>query len=190
MWCNFILIAVVFILAFIGFSGYSLAKNNADKVSTRTELANQLAKLPYDFENNGPPEGAMCYDMAAPIERVDYYCPVCNEMTLYNVMYGDNIDNLYSYRASVERIKKIDVKLDESEFCKKCSPNVKEPKYCLIVTYGKDAKPHKTCDITSNDMDLLYDFSEGKKEHYNCPIKNYKERLEELLGTKIKDFGK
>jgi len=62
MWINFTFILILCLITFIGFSGYSLAKNNADKVPNRAGLANQLAQLPPNYD--GPPEGAMCYDMA------------------------------------------------------------------------------------------------------------------------------
>jgi len=188
MWINFTFILILCLITFIGFSGYSLAKNNADKVPNRAGLANQLAQLPPNYD--GPPEGAMCYDMAAPVNRVQYHCPVCEESTSYYSTFGDNIGDLYNIRLSISRITKIDVKLDESQFCKKCSPDVKNPEYCIIVTYGKNAQPHKTCGIDLVDLSLLYDFSEGKKEHNNSPISKYKERLEELLGTKLNDAGK
>jgi hypothetical protein len=200
MWCNFIFIAVVFIVAIVGFSGYSLAKNNPDKNVSRSELANQLAKLP-DYYGE-PPEGAMCYSMAPPPENtppyiplipVIYGCPACGDTTFYNPPEGDEVYDASVFKESLKRITKIDVKLDESQFCKKCSPEITSPEYGLIVKYGKDAKPHTTYNITADDITLLYEFSEGKKEHKTYfgkfPMEKYKARLEELLGTTLKDVG-
>jgi len=206
MWVNFIIIAIVCVFAFLSFSGYSLAKNNTDDAPTREKLANKLSQLPYDLEKDEIPQGAMCYSQSPPEyqeQQTEYICPVCGERTFHYTGLKDaleekgNISYLDNYRNKVKQITKIDVKLDESEFCKNCSPNIKKPKYCIIVTYGENAKPHKTCDVSLDDINLLYDFSEGKKEHSiyyaflemekeKIPIEKYKARLEDLLGTKLK----
>jgi hypothetical protein len=199
MWYNIIFIAVIFILAVAGFSGYSFAKGNSDYTPDKINLANaleELGKIPVEqlSINNKPDEplGAMCYKMAAPLDRIEYICPVCGERTLYN-SYFDDIDNLYDYHALVKQITKIEVKLDESQFCKKCSKNITEPHFCLLVKYGKNKDFHKTCDINRDDINLLYEFSEGKKEHTiydkSYPIMNYKARLEELLGVTLNKNG-
>jgi len=198
MWINALFIVIIFIVAFLGFTGYSLAKENVNTNNSeieqlsRSELANKLGQLPSKQELLEDPVGAMCYDTAAPLNRIQYICPICGEMTVYHSTFGDNIDELPTYLLLISKIKKIDVKLDESQFCKKCSPNVTSPQYGLLVKYGNNKEAHKTSNITEEDINLIYEFSEGMKEHTTLysndkrPIKEYKERLEELLGTKIK----
>jgi len=195
MWYSIIFIAIVFVIAFVGFTGYSFAKDNTDNSAldqlTKIELNNKLKQLPAEPVIKDYPIGAMCYKVAAPPERVEYVCPVCGEMTLYPAYYSD-IDKIPYYRTLVKKIKKIDVVFDESPLCKKCSPNIKSRELCLIVKYDKNAQPHKTCDINEVDINLLYEYSEGMKEHSNSfgkvPLINYKNRLEELLGITIRDL--
>ncbi|MDD3014395.1 MAG: hypothetical protein PHC34_11890 [Candidatus Gastranaerophilales bacterium] len=197
MWHNIIFILIVVIIAFVGFTNYSLAKdNNANSALeqlSKSALVNKLEQLPDESTIKDYPPGAMCYRVAAPPERVEYICPVCGEMTLYPIYYAD-IDKIPYYRTLVKKITKINVTLDESPLCKKCSPNIKSRELCLIVKYDKNAQPHKTCDITDEDINLLYEYSEGIKEHRTSygkePLNNYKGRLEELFGVSIIDLGK
>jgi hypothetical protein len=201
MWYNIIFTAVIFIAVIAGFSGYSFAKGNSGYTPDKIKLVDaleELQKIPTEkssANNNSPAEllGAMCYKMAAPLQRIEYICPVCGERTLYDLNYND-VDNLYDYRALVKQITKIEVKLDESQFCKKCSKNITDPHFCLLVKYGKNKDFHKTCGINRDDIILLREFSEVQKELIvngtKHPIMNYKARLEELLGVTLKDNGK
>jgi len=194
MWFNVIFIVILFLVAFIGFTGYSFAKDNikennsAFEQLSRIELSGQLEQLPEMPGYYREPD-AMCYSSAPPLDRVQYLCPVCGEMTVYkSSSYNGEIDNLQRYRLLVNKITKIDVKLDESQFCKKCTPWKSSRQYCLLVKYGENKKVHKTYDFTQEDIILLYEYSEGMKEHNwfdKRPITEYKKRLEELLGTKI-----
>ena len=195
MWCNIIFILVLFIVAFIGFTGYTLAKDNKltlDQVS-RSEYTNKLVQLsPTDIWNE--PVSAMCYDVAAPPDRSQYICPVCGEVTLYSSFFDSTIDlgMLSYYRNRVKKITKIDVELDESQLCEKCNPNAESRELCLIVKYDKKSKPQKTCNINGEDINLLYEYSKGLTEHNSSsgkvPIINYKDRLEKLLGRSINNI--
>jgi len=200
MWLNIIFIVVLFLVAFIGFTGYSFAKDNNNANNSALEqlskinLSSKLEQLPEEPVVKDYPQGAMCYRVASPPERAEYICPVCGEMTLYPSCYNRELDNIRSYQVLINRITKLEVKLDESHFCKKCSPDIKSRELCLIVKLknNKKAQEHKTCDITEEDINLLYEYSEGIKEHStefgNTPLINYKDRLEELLGTTIRDL--
>lgn len=198
MWYNLIFVLVVFIAIFIGFTGYSQAKDNNNNSAldqlSRSEYTNKLKQLPQNPDSWNKPVGAMCYKTSAPPERVEYICPICGEMTLYPVYSTSSIDRISYYRTLVKKITKINVKLDESQLCKKCSPDIQTRKLCLIVKYDKSSKPHKTCNITEEDISLLYDYSEGVRKHSTSfgeiPLTTYKTRLEELLGVKIKNDEK
>lgn len=134
--------------------------------------------------------GAMCYEMAAPPQRVEYVCPKCGAKTLYASNYVNTIQNISSCRSQVESFKGLNAKLDESEFCKKCSPKIKDPQLCLEIKYTDDEKVHRTCDVTETDMQLIAEFLSGSNVHktfYDAhePLKDYMERLETLLDIKI-----
>lgn len=206
MWFNVIFAVSVFVIAFIGFTSYSIAKDNTNnstnKQTALEQLENQAARdilnSKLDKLQNIPafderPVGAMCYDTAAPLERTQYICPVCGEMTLYP-WQSTNIDDVSYYRKLVKKINKIQVTLDESQLCEKCSPDAKTRKLYLIVKNDKNAKPNKISNFSANDIQLLYEYSEGMKEHTTLygkmPLINFKSRLEELLGITLKDFEK
>ena len=162
------LVLILLIGIFIGFAGYSWAEDRngpALTVPSKEELFKMLEQMPVSEDPSTlyeEPVGAMCYDTAAPLDRVQYICPECGEMTLYDSMFGSKIENLQTYRALVKKIKKIKVKLDESQFCDKCNPDVSYPQFCLIVKLDKNKEAQKTCGITETDINLIYEYSEGK----------------------------
>lgn len=183
MWYNLIIILIIFIAVFAGFTGYTLAKDNGGSAwdqLNKMELNNKLEQLPQSLDSWEKPVGAMCYKVAAPPERAEYICPECGEVTLYSIYSSERIDKIPYYRTLVKKIKTIKVTLDESQFCQKNNSGASYPELCLIVQIDKDSEPHKTCEITEEDITLLYDYSEGK-----MPLKKSKARLEELLGKKI-----
>ena len=202
MWINIIFILIVLIFTFVGFTGYSLAKNNANNSAcnllSKSEYTNKLEQLPKNIDIIREPISAMCYDTAVPLDRIQYVCPVCGEMTLYpsTSNIGNEAQKAPYYRSLVDKITKIDVKLDESQLCEKCNPNAKSRELCLIVKFDKNSKPHKTCGITGIDINSLYEYSEGKNidgtsMYLHTPLtNNEKNRLEELLGVKIKNNDK
>lgn len=135
--------------------------------------------------------GAMCYKVAAPPNRTEYVCPLCGERTLHTDNNARFIEReLPVCRTLTDSIGGIDLILDEKLFCKKCSPDSKEPSLCIHTKFAGDTTANTICDIDSNDMQLLYEFMKGKLTHSDdydneTPLKNYTERLSELLGVKI-----
>ncbi len=196
MWYNVILILALIITVFIGYTGYTSAQENS---KPDTSALDQLSKIDYNslLEQLPPPLdmqsdrpiGAMCYKVSSQPPRMEYTCPVCGEMTLYPDFTSVPVDNMPYYRNLVKRITKIDVKLDESQLCEVCNPKAEDRVLCLIVKTPKSAEPKKTCNITDDDINLLYNYSEGKTTHTyilgTFPINKFKSRLEELLGYKI-----
>ncbi len=168
-------------------------KDSTPEVYSKAEIEDMLKKLSKSNPKNLETIGAMCYEMAALPERVEYVCPVCGEKTLYtnNYHYTKLIAwDLEQMRQIVAGLKGIDIKLDESQFCKNCSPNIGEPQLCLIVTLEGE-KEHKTCGIIMFDIKILSDFLNGSevyKGFYDeeTPLKEYIPRIEELLGVKMK----
>jgi hypothetical protein len=160
---------------------------------TRGEITDKLRKL----VNSPPPvnlkPGAMCYDMAGPPATAEYICPVCGEKTIYTeentytVQYG-----ISSCRTTISSIKGLGITLDESQFCRKCRPEVEKPELCIQVKYKDEEKPHVCCKVSSDDLELIYEFINGEKKHaaFNgeeYPLKDYAARLKELLGITINE---
>jgi hypothetical protein len=137
--------------------------------------------------------GAMCYKIAAPPDRTEYICPVCGERTVYTDDLARFIErDLPVCRTLADSINGIGFTLDEKSFCKKCSPDVKEPSLCIQIKYAGEKEENNICDISSDDLQLLYEFMKGKLTHSDTydretPLKDYSERLSKLLGVKIEE---
>lgn len=158
--------------------------------SSREEIEKKLTKLAKSPAPTSLKPGAMCYDMAGPPERVEYVCPICGEKTLYTddktyfIFY-----DLQTCRTAITSIEGLDIRLDEKQFCKKCSPDVTKPELCLNIYYKGEEAPQHSCNISAEDVDLLYEFMSGKNKHtsfndHEYPLKDYTPRLKELLGIK------
>ncbi len=178
---------------------------NTTKVSKsdsmkRSQVRERLLKLSKSVAPEKLSMGAMCYDMVGPPGRVEYVCPKCGEKTLYASKKSDDNTRHYARtdflewelpacRKMVKQIKGLDVRLDESQFCAKCSLNAKNPKLVLLVHYADKDEPHRVEGINADDLRLIQEFLSGKEKHVGkqdleSPLKNYLKRLEELLGVK------
>lgn len=196
MWYNLIFVLVIFFAVFIGYTGYALAKdssNSAFDQLSKLNYADKLGGLPETIYDGQEPVSAMCYDVAAPMRRMEYVCPACNEKTFYFDDYDTDVDQIPYCRKLVKKITKLDVKLDESQLCQKCSPKAESRELCIIVKPDKKSKPHKTCHVTEDDITLLYEYSEGMNIHTDyfgrtSNLDDHKQRLEELLGKSIQDM--
>jgi hypothetical protein len=134
--------------------------------------------------------GAKCYEIAAPPDRVDYVCPKCGQRTLYTREQGlqDAVRlEIPEARRLVKEIRGIEVKLDESQFCRTCSPSVSEPQLILLVGVPGQKDPHRVEGVAANDLKLLKEFLQGSDRHKGdndreTPLKDHIDRIEELLG--------
>lgn len=84
---------------------------------------------------------------------------------------NDTIKPMYS-------LKGINIKLDESQFCKKCSPHVEIPRLCFLVNISGTNDTTKVCDINSGDIRLLSEFLSGNLKHkdsfdFESPLVKY-----------------
>lgn len=160
---------------------------------SRDEVQKKLKKLASSPAPAMLKPGAMCYSVAMPPDSAEYVCPKCGEKTFYTESYVYMVKyDIPSCRSAVKTMPGLKVELDESEFCRKCSPAVKSPALCMKIHYEGEATPHKTCGVSSDDMTLMYEFLNGEKKHQGgssgeIPLKNYTNRLETLLGIKIKE---
>ncbi len=208
----------IFLVMLIGvFFGFSKGHTETPKSTARdkpaivsetesmrqAEVKERLMKLAKDPLPTELSKGAMCYSMTGPPNIDEYVCPKCGEKTLYTGTEGprsaDNTDEvreeIVACRRILKEIEGLDVALDESQFCAKCTPDLREvPKIILVVHYEGREEPHRVEGVTSEDLEILKEFLDGKDKHkgdygIETPLKDYTERLEELLGVKIEEHG-
>jgi len=205
-----IAIAVFFLAILLGFSSGCKKNSNREYEKQkmvmsekagfihRSDIHNVLIAL----SKTEPPKnlrvGAQCYSTEGPSSVVQYVCPKCGEKTLYKLSeVADTLcinsfieRELESCRRIVKAIKNLNIILDESQYCRKCSPNVKSPKLALIVKYSDEEALHRCEEITIDDLRLLNEFLSGEYKHVSdydaeTPLKNHVKRLSELLGVEI-----
>jgi hypothetical protein len=140
--------------------------------------------------------GAECYKMAFKDYSVyEYVCPVCGEKTIYkkgtnserSVLIENLENNLNSCRNEIEKVHGLNIKLDESQFCKHCSPNTENPQLCLLVNIGGQSYTTRVCNIENKDIQLIYEFLNDKLVHTGeqdeeTPLVNNIDRIKKLLG--------
>jgi hypothetical protein len=160
---------------------------------TREEVQNRLMKL----SKSPPPAdlkmGATCYRVAIPPNRGEFVCAKCGERTLYSSDSKDGRTNgwlisseLPECRRRLKEIRGLDLKLDETEFCKKCSPSSKSPQLILITKYRGDDQVHRFKGISSEDLTVLKEFLDGSDRHLSrtdteTPLSGYSARLSKIL---------
>ena len=164
---------------------------------SRADVVKRLRQL----ADSPPPaklsQGAMCYDMIGPPERFEYVCPTCGEKTLYARQGGDRQAegwilgrNLLTCRRLAAQVKTLNVKLDEAQFCKKCSPEVKKPGLSLLVTYPGETEARQTNGITDTDLDRLIAFLAGKDRYdigqgHEVALRDNLARLDQIFGVEV-----
>lgn len=157
---------------------------------TRAELDARLRAL---AESDPPPpgssSGAMCYEMAAPPDTADYTCPRCGVRTHYSkdAALAAVILDLPGMRRAAEQIVGLRVELDESEFCRGCTPQPSErPQPELRVTLP-GGEEHRTRGVSLEDLRILAALAAGAPEptaEREDPawLKEHLPRIRELLG--------
>jgi len=157
---------------------------------SREEIAKRLKTL----SESEPPQklarGAMCYapKIYQP-KSSEYVCPKCGRKTVYPGYMDFDVNDIQKCRRYVSSITQISIKLDESEFCKKCSPAVKTPLLVLVVSYPGESKPHRCRGVSSSDIQFIREFLDGKAVHKDSgdnetALKSSITRIQELLGVK------
>jgi hypothetical protein len=181
------------------------AATAAEQISSldRKQIRALLKKL----ANTPPPQQtghsfAMCYSTAPPPTRADYICPKCGERTVYDAsntvppleQAEQGMVNIVNWqvkvcRRDIQEIRKVAgnaISLDESQFCRKCSPKTNSPKLLLRISY-KDGKNREIENVKHDDLRILNDFVSGKllnkdDRDWVSPLKESLPRLQELLG--------
>jgi hypothetical protein len=163
------------------------------KRSAIKERLEALANAPAPTELK---QGAMCY--AAMLERdsAEFVCPKCGERTLWTENFGWFVRrDLPVCRALADSISAINFKLDDSQYCKKCNPNIEIPKLCITYKLADDAAETHLCDIYPNDLKIMKEFLQGKDKHLTeqdgeMAMKDFLPRLQILFGIKLEGQNK
>lgn len=196
---------IIIIITFVGAvsfacTAYALQKQVDTKKTTQEksnkrlssdEIRSQLKMLslkpvPNDIEMRG----AMCYDVAMPPERTEYVCPTDGSKTLYTREMVHLIEyELPAIRSFAESMPSVSVSIDESEFCKKCSPTIKKPRVNMTIHYSD--RSHTVKGISIRDIMIMHAFLSGNdryKDEYDAEtaLQDLIPRLEQLLGVTIK----
>jgi hypothetical protein len=112
----------------------------------------------------------MCYSPSPQLFKVEYICPKCGDKTLYDVNTAENKEemsqivrlvrlDIRNSHLILKQIKGLDITLDESQFCKKCLPDVKSPRLVMTINYGGDKK-HRVEGVTTIDLKLIKKYLE------------------------------
>lgn len=202
MWYLFFLLAIIVTGVFIAFSSHKfkssdeitsqiMPPDSSNKKLSKQDLAKKLQKL---SETEAPKDmemGAMCYKMAGPADRAEYICPKCGEKTLYGREHSRIIDSeIPKCRDLVKNIHDIEISLDESEFCRKCSPKITDPQLCIEIKTSDMTKANRTCAIRTEDLTILTEFLQGSLKHkdsfdYESPLKEKISALENMFSIKL-----
>ncbi|HBX51443.1 MAG: hypothetical protein A2275_14350 [Bacteroidetes bacterium RIFOXYA12_FULL_35_11] len=165
--------------------------DSGKKIISRQELVNKLQKLSDTEAPKNLEMGAMCYKTAGPPERAEYVCPKCGEKTIYHRNNTRFIEKeIPACRGLVSKIKDMEISLDESEYCRKCSPSVTEPELCIYLRTSDMEKPDHVCGISSDDLNVLSEFLSGSlkvKDNYDyeSPLKEKISTIERILKIKL-----
>ncbi|MBI5525513.1 MAG: hypothetical protein HY897_04200 [Deltaproteobacteria bacterium] len=119
------------------------------KPLTREEIARKLKELadkplPADLEKFSP----MCYEQTALGDTIDYLCPKDGSRTQYSKTQEVGYGAAIGIGHKLKNIKGIELSVDGSEFCRKCSPDQKNPKPVLIVKLSGNTKDHRFRGVT------------------------------------------
>ena len=208
----------IFVIALgvlISFNFKNINKNNVESSEQNIIVINQADTIKpvyskKDIENKlmvlsetAPPEdlsfGAKCYSQAHPPETASYNCPACGKKTLHKVK-GKFKDydkmkliqwGISACRNEMKNVKGINIKLDESQFCKNCSPEIEKPELCLLVNISNTNDTSKVCNVNYLDVRLIGEFLNDELKHKGStdresPLINHIGRIQELLGVKLK----
>jgi hypothetical protein len=145
------------------------------------------------------PVAAACYGGAPSAEAiVEYVCPICNNRTLYPRLGADTPELPERERAVLVEVARIDetrrladqaarlsnegVALDETPYCKHCSPTTPTPWLTLVVALAGET-PRRVEVVTRDDAAALLEFLKGEGARRPAPGTVADQRLARLLGV-------
>ena len=178
-------------------SGFGL-NDTVKAMFSKKQIDDKLKRLAETPPPSKLSYGAECYEKVYREYSVyEYVCPNCGEKTVYkdsknhkNRAIIEILDNnLGACRNEIEKVKGINIKLDEKEFCEHCSPNTKNPKMYLLVNIAGQNDTAHISDFSYLDIRMIHEFLEDELIHqddqdFESPLKDNIERIKELLGMK------
>ncbi len=156
----------------------------------QTERERLQAKLRELVAAPAPSElerGAMCYAKVFVPEPAEYLCPRCGSRTQHQQSLVPLLREVAKARTAAGVVKGLKVTLDESEFCRKCTPEAPEaPALSLVVTFA-DGRVHRVRRVSAEDLQIIAEFLSGKDKHLGQngreePLKDLAARIDALLG--------
>jgi len=153
----------------------------------RAEIRTLLSAIEQAKEPE-PQMGAMCYSPFEASAQLEYVCPRCGAKTKYADAGTFDMTDVERCRALIRRIPKHEsMRLDESEFCRRCQPRVTAPKLRLLVCFD-DGTTNSVVGVTPDDLELLEAALKGEKSIDGPGVQDSVfsklPRLRELLGEK------
>ncbi|HNQ68737.1 MAG TPA: hypothetical protein PKN32_10185 [Bacteroidales bacterium] len=165
---------------------------------SKKQIELKLKKL----ANTPPPTdlamGAMCYSPSMiDTSSVSYICPICGEKTIYkfgvySYSFNDDLEyGISAARREVSKIRGVNIKLDETQFCSHCRiVDIDQPQLGVWINIAGERDTNKIYGITYRDLKLLTEFFDDKLKYtddydYEYPLVERLDRLEELLGIRI-----
>jgi hypothetical protein len=161
---------------------------------SRDDINKQLEKIAKDPAPTKLVPGASCYKVAMPPDRIEYHCPKCKTKVFLdrNTAPMGGFIKIEQIRSWADELRKLglDCRIDESDFCPKCSKDKvfdKEHPRALywVITVDKHEIRNK---VEAFDYPLLKAFM--KKElkvkaarDWESAIKQHLPRLRQLLGA-------
>lgn len=158
---------------------------------SRQELAQKLRELARSEPPKALSPGAECYKPAMPKDTAEYVCPKCGARTQYTKDRATAflVDReLPGMRQQLKEIHGLEVALDESQLCRKCTPKAPDQPQVAVVVRHPDGAVARTAPARADDLRLLRELLDGSLKHAGSqdaesPLKEHRARLEELLGV-------
>ncbi len=106
-----------------------------------------------------PTRGAMCYEpMMRNNESKDFICSKCKKATKYDI---ETYEEIVQAKRILEGIKNLKVVIDDSGFCKSCSP--KPSLRFKVSIYYPDKKDPIVSELSIQDVNIIKQFLDGSK---------------------------
>lgn len=123
-----------------------------------------------------------------PVLLPDYVCPTCGAHRSQGYARYVPVAVRKSLPPDIEECRRLfarvppvaALKLDEREYCLKCSPDIRKPSLSLVVPRAT-GEPRRIRHVTAGDLSLLGDYYEASRER-QTEMRRSSRRLRKLLG--------
>lgn len=158
----------------------------------KDDLKAQLATQDQNAVGIGEDEVELLAGCYSPFEvtpqQTEYVCPICGERTTRvspgyierrrGQVVSPDIDECRRLFARIP--VSAGMKLDESEYCRKCSPRVKHPEPALLVQDGR-GHTRRVRHVTTDELSKLGDYFAATPDE-QARMRKESRRLRRLLG--------